>query len=108
MLKKIPAFVLFATLGAAVGLSAIAANPASAGESLDCGKIKNADVKKACTDEKMDENAMKKQMKAWMKVAKDNGWEGKCGTCHKDGTKGGPLTPEAADEWPKFAKAAKI
>jgi hypothetical protein len=108
MPKKIPAFLLFATLGTAIGLSAIAVNPASAEEAFSCAKIKKAKLKQICTDKNMTKNDMKKQMKEWNEKANDNGWDGKCGKCHEDGTKGGPLKPSADGEWPKFAKAAGI
>lgn len=104
MSKKLPAFVLMTTLGAAATLAVVVPQLAQADEAkLNCETFKKDRVKAACKAGANTERAMRNQMKEWQKVAKSKGGEYKCTTCHEKSS-GGPLNGDGASKWDEFEK----
>jgi hypothetical protein len=102
MTKKLPAFVLLTSLGAAVAFSWGSPQPAHAEDY--CAKFaKYPKIKDACSKGANDEGKMRDQMKDWQKAVKAKGGDFKCTTCHVKG-KGGELKPEGDAKWKEFEK----
>jgi hypothetical protein len=105
--RSLPALILFASLGAAVGTAVLAPTPASAGdEALKCEDFKIKKIKDACTAGANTEKKMRDQMKEWQKKAKDKGGEFKCTTCHEksSGGKTKGSDEEVKKNWTEFEK----
>lgn len=68
-----------------------------------CGTLKKTSVQKHCDSVKGDfkviRDAMQKAQKAYNGSGKG---KLKCGDCHKNGNKGGPLTSDAESLWKDF------
>lgn len=70
-------------------------------DKVDCGQVKDAEVKSFCTDVEGKAASIKKVMRDAQKALKGKGTELDCKSCHTDAN-GGPLNDKAAELWPKL------